>query len=385
MRRPAQWLLGLGFLVAVIVFITLAAVDASTVGAREWVQTTSVLSLAVGFGAIGLLLTVKRPENAIGWLLLGFGTAFTAKLAAEQLAIASHEAERGVAAAWSLFVNTALDPVWLLLLLTAGVLFPHGRVPGRRWRRGLGLCYVAFTLMLPLALFASYTTNDGITIPAPVSGFESADDFVFLLSLPIFFFSIAALARLVVLAFRGNPVERGQIRWVGFSVFVILAFLAIDLFIPGANLVAGVVAGVGLPIAIGIAITRYRLYDIDRLISRTLAYGIVIGAFAIGFAFIVAFPTLVLGASSSETVPDWLIAASTLAVFLLFNPFRKRVQGAVDRRFNRLPYDPAQLTDSLGKEVSNIVNASDLEAIWLSTAVQSLQPSTAAVWTRDSL
>ena len=181
--------------------------------------------------------------------------------------------------------------------------------------------------------------------------------------------------------------ERQQLKWFAYSVVFAIAVIVAGGFIPGVseeatNRIGTVVWGVGPALiiaSIGLAILRYRLYDIDRLINRTLVYGLVVGLLAVVFvAGTVWIPYLLPTNDSSLAV-----AASTLAVFFLFQPLRKRVQAWVDRRFYRSRYDSQLVADSLAVQLRDQVDPGMVSREWALAVQTTMQPATMALWVRD--
>jgi hypothetical protein len=197
---------------------------------------------------------------------------------------------------------------------------------------------------------------------------------------------VLAVADLVVRWRRSGGVERLQMRWFvfGLVVFSILLTTAIAVEAAGIRGMANELAwdlgawvlGLGsLPVTIGIAITRYRLYDIDRIISRTITYSIVVGLLGLGAAGVAA-----LAGSQFDT--PLVVAATTLAVAALFNPVRRRVQRVVDRRFNRSKYDAESVVDEFAGSLQDRVDPDVVIEGWVGVVAETMQPSSVGVWLR---
>src|SRR6266540_2804633 len=303
------------------------------------VDTIIYLLAAVSAVTVGAVLASRRPRHPVGWLLLALGLWFTYGYASYALL-----AWRGAPTA----VGSAAKDVgffWMaacigfILLLT-----PTGRLPSPRWRWWARVAALAVMVGLLSSVLGPLTEPD-----------QSVADLVAVRALAVWLpvvrgvtFAIAGLAipigaaSLVVRFRRARGVERQQLRWLAVGAApVAVAVLAIAALVLAGNEVSfgwfvGVCLAV-LPVAIGAAILRYRLYDLDRIISRTLAYGLLTVLLGGGYAGVVLGLGQLLGRASSLAV-----AGATLAVAAVFQPARRRVQRAVDRRFNRRRYDAAQ-------------------------------------------
>jgi hypothetical protein len=180
-------------------------------------------------------------------------------------------------------------------------------------------------------------------------------------------------------------VERQQLKWFTYAAALAILFQAVPTPQP-AGLVRDVLFGLTIafiPVAAGIAILRYRLYDIDRLINRTLVYGLLTALLAGVYALIVLVPGQVFGWVGRDP-PSWVVAGATLAVAALFQPARRRIQAAVDRRFNRRKYNAAKTVEAFSLRLRDEVDLDALSAELLAVADQTMQPTTATLWLRPS-
>jgi hypothetical protein len=334
------------------------------------------------FATVGALLGWKRPANPIGWLLAGTGLAYAA--GGFTLVLAYFPQTRALAGwlGWLWLFGLALG-VFVLLL------FPSGGLPSRRWRpaawaAGIGLAgWVLGNAFAPTIITANQATPNpvGLTGPAGQICKVIAVGSVLLLAAT----AVAAVLSLVFRYRRARAAERAQLKWLVYAGGLILLALLAQFLIPpimgggaaASNLENAIITGVFalVPIAIGIAVLRYRLYDIDRVISRTLAYAIITGLLAGVYAGLVLLATEVLRLSSPVAV-----AAATLAAAALFAPVRRRVQRLVDRRFNRARYDAETTTAAFAARLKDAV---DLDAIRddLASVVQAaLEPAHVSVW-----
>jgi len=196
----------------------------------------------------------------------------------------------------------------------------------------------------------------------------------------------AAVVSLVLRFRRSQGVERQQLKWFTYAGVLLFAWSAVDLVLPD---VAPFTAFFGLtialvPVAAGIAVLRYRLYDIDRLINRTLVYGLLTALLAGVYAGAVLVLGQVFGGFRAEP-PTWAIAGVTLAVAALFQPARRRIQQVVDRRFNRRNYDAAKTIEAFSARLRDEVDLDALSAELLAVTNLTMQPTAASLWLRPSL
>jgi hypothetical protein len=334
------------------------------------------------FATVGALLAWKRPGNPLGWLLSAIGLVYAVAGFGEFLA---H------------FPRTSTLAVWLGFLYFLGfglcvfvvLLFPTGQLPSRRWRpvawaAGAGLAgWVLGCAFAPTIITVSPTTPNPVGVTGP------AGDIFKLMALGgaglIAATGLAAIGSLAFRYRRAGTAERAQLKWLLYAAAVIVvASLAsistVAIMGPGdaANnlqnaLGSGAVALV--PVAIGIAVLRYRLYDIDRVISRTVAYAIVTGLLVGIYAGLVLLATQVLRFHTPVAV-----AASTLAAAALFNPLRRRVQQVVDRRFNRARYDADQTVAAFAARLKDTVDLDSVRDDLATVIDQALEPSHVSVW-----
>ncbi|MEP6638710.1 MAG: hypothetical protein ABJC39_05110, partial [Chloroflexota bacterium] len=347
--------------------------------------------LAITFGSVGVLINVRVPGNRIGWLFAAIGLA-----SALQEFVAGYVIYGGLVAPRSLpwveaiawietwdWVPIAGGAVMFLLLL-----FPNGALLSERWRPVAWLSVGAIVL-------ASF----GLSIqPGPIDSAEFLDNPLGVTAMSdltgalggiglvaLMLAVLLSAASMVVRFRRSRGSEREQLKWfASAAVFAGLVFAGLGA-LDNANKafqILTIVAFLGLPISAGIAILRYHLYDIDRIVSNTLGYAI-ISAMLFG-VFAVVNLTLQSGLSNFTNGDTLSVAVSTLFAAALFNPARIRVQRAVDHRFHRARYDgdlaAAQFSERMRDEL-------DLEATrreLVATVVEWIQPSAAAVWIRAS-
>jgi hypothetical protein len=326
------------------------------------------------FATVGALLAWKRPENPIGWLLSAIGLAFAVAAFGVFLA---HFPRTLTLAKWLGFLYFLEFGLCVFVVL----LFPTGHLPSRRWRpvawaAGAGLAgWVLGCAFAPTLITVSPTTRN----PAGVTG--PAGDIFKLMALGAAVLTAAAgLAAVLSLAFRyrrAGTAERAQLKWLVYAAAVIVVALLAPIQIKSTNLQNAISSGAValVPVAIGIAVLRYRLYDIDRVISRTVAYAIVTGLLVGIYAGLVLLATQVLRIHTPVAV-----AAATLAAAALFSPVRRGVQRAVDRRFNRARYDADQTVAVFAARLKDAVDLDAVRDDLASVVHQALEPAHVSLW-----
>ena len=337
----------------------------------------SLVIVFVGaFATVGALLAWKRPGNPIGWLLSASGLAYAAA---------------GFGAFLAHFLRTLPLADWLGFLYFLGIglcvfvvlLFPSGALPSRRWRpvawaAGAGLA----GWVLGNAFAPTFITADQ-PVPNPV-GVTGAPGKLFTVMAGggaglIAATGLAAVASLAFRYRRAGTAERAQLKWLVYAgaVIVVAALASVPVSSNLQNAIStGAIALV--PVAIGIAVMRYRLYDIDRVISRTVAYAIVTGLLAGVYAGLVLLATQVLRLHAPVAV-----AAATLAAAALFTPVRWRVQRVVDRRFNRVRYDGDRMVEQFAAGLKDAVDLETVRADLAGVVSQALEPAHVSVWVNE--
>jgi hypothetical protein len=335
---------------------------------------------------VGLVLAARRPRHPVGWLLLAFGLSVVAAGVSTGYSAAGLLARPGSVpgAAWvAIYEQHAGIPtaacLGLILLLT-----PTGAPPSPRWRWWLRLTaaapLVALACWLPQPFVEPYVS---VANPLAVPGLAEALLGPAWVALAVTILAIPVGAWSLVVRFRrAGGTERQQLRWLALAAAVV----AVGVVAIGGLLAAGVEAPVGwiyaaclalLPLATGAAILRYRLYDLDRIISRTLGYGLLTVLLGGGYAAVVLGLGQLLGQDSSLVV-----AGATLAVAAAFQPARRRVQQVVDRRFNRRRYDAARVIEAFAARLRDQVDLGGLTAQLLAVAEETMQPTQASLWLR---
>jgi hypothetical protein len=381
MRRPwtawLAWTTGVVSVGLAVAAVALAAGNGE--GPAELVANHHAIGIvtAIGLAVLGALIASRRPANPIGWLMSVaalFQGVFSFTQQYAPLAVA--EALPGVAMA-SWLATWPVLPGISLTINTMFQLFPDGRLPSRRWRPLAWL--TAAATVIPAALMAvrawpvrgpalAAQTVDHPAV-APVFGIG----FLAVLAL-----SVVSLAALIARFRRSTGLERQQIKWFAYG-----AMIGVPLGLPAQVPFWGPILELLQPPLIfagfGIGMFRHRLYDVDRLLNRTLVYGLLTASLAAAYAASV----LVLGPLASGGRPNSLVvAATTLVVAAAFQPLRRAIQRAVDRRFNRRHYDAAATIDAFAVRLRQQVDADALTAELLAVVDQTVQPTRASLWLR---
>lgn len=365
-------------------------VPESPIGIRGEASFIALTVMGLSFTSVGLLIALRHPENSVGWLFLVIGSLAEAQMAAFHYAVFGLLARPGALPVpeiagwifvWSGFVGGIITGIFVTLY------FPTGRLPSPRWGpvAVLGaLAALAGWLTVGFypgpALNATFVTNP-FGIGAPFDVFATLGAFTFGAVAVAF---LLAVASLVARYTRASMEERQQIKWYAYAAGLHgLGFVAYIVSFRGPELVAfELVIATGIPIAAGIAILRYRLYDIDLLISRTVVYGGLSGILAATyFAAVVSLQAILRPLTSGS---ELAVAGSTLLVVALFQPLRRRVQDAVDRRFYRARYDAARTLDAFTARLRDEVDLGAVRADLLDVIGETMRPSHASVWLRDA-
>jgi hypothetical protein len=353
----------------------------------------AALVFGLACGLLGLLVARRQPRNPEGWLLLGGGLCAVTVLDSGLYAVLDYRMHHGrlplgeIAVLLKGSISTPLILFFPLVIL----LFPDGRLT-RRWTWVL-----RSYLVLVVLVTAGYLANEVGTIagrhiqvdmsgaysgpgsPAGILGVLAVAGAAFIL-VPLFWPAFAA--RQVLSWRRANGERRQQLKWLMTGAVIAVAGLALIAFGPPKDQTSGRVvrdlaflALAALPVSMGVGILKYHLYDIDRLISRTLSYALVTGLLAGVYAGGITLATRVLPFSSPVGV-----AASTLAAAALFNPLRRRVQRAVDRRFNRARYDAEATVAGFAARLKDAVDLDPVRDDLANVVQQTLEPAHLSVW-----
>jgi hypothetical protein len=359
--------------------------------------TTGELALGLAFlafGWFGALIVSRYAGNPIGWLLCALSVGSSLNVLSAEYAIYGLLTRPGAvpgagALAWT--VAWQFAPL-LGLLAVLLLLFPTGRPLSPNWDWVLWLTAVGNVLVVVGAL--SVWPQRGVAM----LGVHDVPEPLGLLGLlysigewGVIAAAVAAAASLVVRFHRARGVERLQLKWLLYAAVMfgvglplagtLLPQLGVSSELAGDMVGAVVIAG--LPAALGVAILKYRLYEIDRIINRTLVYGLLTALLAGVYAAVV----LVLGqlfGGIGDKPPSWAVAGATLAVAALFQPARGRVQAVVDRRFNRRKYDAAKTVEAFTARLRDELDLDTLSVELLAVIDQTMQPTQTSLWLRPS-
>ena len=356
-----------------------------------------VVALVIGVpcAAIGFLVARRQPRNPLGWLFLVIAIFLFVPTVGGDYAYLNYELGHPLPFAAA---GLAVDGLWsegLALFIVAILLFPDGRLPSRFWRWALRVWCAAFAVLLIASVVATAgalaahpirtdTSGGLVALDSPAGWFAVVYHGCLLV---IFVLSVGFIGRQVLSWRRSSGERRQQLKWLASGATVSIAGLVLAVIFAtssGSDSTAvqwiGNVAWFGLaalPVSIGVAILRYRLYDIDRIISRTLAYALVTGLLIGVFAGLVLLTTDVLSLSSPVAV-----AASTLAAAALFNPLRQRVQRVVDRRFNRTRYNADRTVAAFAARLKDAVDVTAVRDDLTTVVQQTLEPAHVSLWIR---
>ena len=346
--------------------------------------------LAIGFAPVGAVIVPRiSSKNPIGWLFCVIGLLwavmhFSAQYAIYTLLAVPSSLPASQAAAWMMcwvWVPACGLIVFLLLL------FPDGRLPNRRWR-----WFAWFSLLLTVVGVISQALAPGsvyylrgIHNPLGVEGLPNVGEQVQTVMFTLIFVSAGSL---FVRWLRASGVERQQLKWFTYSSTlaisgVILTFTISDaigaLWLEWVGYVVLVVGFIGIPISMGIAILRYRLYNIDFLINRTIVYGlltaILVALYFCGIVVLQRFFVLLTGQQSTLAV-----VASTLLIAALFNPLRRRIQSFIDRRFYRSKYDARKTLEAFSAKLRDETDLDALSDDLVSVVRETMQPAHLSLW-----
>jgi hypothetical protein len=351
---------------------------------------------ALSYAPVGALIASRHPANPVGWLLCLYGlvisvSGFSAQYATYALLAQLDSLPAGEAMAW---ITSWILPIINGLTVFYILLFPTGRLPGRRWR-WLAWLTVAFVVVgVILAAFspgALLGMLGPIRNPLGIEGFTNVYKAVLFTMAPLL--TVAAALAVFMRLRRATGVERQQIKWFTYAAAASVTATILAYIIPGVidtptwferlGYSLNIVTIPAIPVAIGIAILRYRLYDIDLIINRTLVYGSLTATLAVVYFGGVATTQAIFGAlTGQEQQPQLAVVISTLAIAALFIPLRRRIQSFIDRRFYRRKYDAAK---TLGAFSAKLRDETDLDALsddLVGVVRESMQPAHVSLWLR---
>jgi hypothetical protein len=391
MSIRAAWL-GWGMWVLTVLAMALTLVLTSLNSPTSSFRDMVVLSLLLlAFSTVGALVASRRPENPIGWLFCAGAMVWMLGELALQYAVYALITAPGAlpAGAWMVWFGTWARGIgWFLIVAFLPLLFPTGRLPSPRWRLVLwgAIGYIGmFTLVvwlspvLPDAQLAFVRNPLGLKI-------EVVSVLLELLYFTIPLLLVAGGMAVIVRFRRSRGDERQQIKWFAYAVGVMAVMFTIWFSLEVTGFVAigsltFIVPLAGLPIAAGVAILKYRLYDIDLIINRTLVYGALTIMLAAGYfgSIVVLQRLFVLLTGRQSTLA---VVASTLLIAALFNPLRRRIQGFIDRRFYRRKYDARKTLEAFSTKLRDETNLQALNNELVGVVRETVQPAHVSLWLR---
>jgi hypothetical protein len=358
-----------------------------------WLENTMVV---LSFSTVGAVIAPRLPaRNPVGWLFCAIGFVAAMGLFVAEYAIVTLLAEPGSLAsklpggealAW---VSSWLWVVHLGLFVYLALLFPDGKPPSPRWRLfGWVAGVVCAGGTVAVALWPE--TAGGITPANSPLGIEVATDVVNPVETIMLTLGLIALSSVLIRLRRSKGIEHQQVKWFAYALAMlttsaILYFVASDtmgvVWLEWVCFVLVMVGVVGLPVAVGIAILRYRLYNIDVLINRTLVYGALTATLAAVYAgSIVLLQALLRILADQES--QLAVVASTLAIAALFNPLRRGIQSFIDRRFYRKKYDARKTLEAFSAKLRNETDLDALTGEVVGVVAETMQPAHVSLWLR---
>jgi hypothetical protein len=351
-------------------------------GVTPWRDQAVFLAGLIGAPILGGLVASRRPRNSYGWVWLAFGLSLVVQQAAQTYASYARWVEPGslvapltIAHVFGLGNQAALGLAPFLLLL-----FPTGRLPSRRWRPLAWISALSGMTIAVLVFFYGSPDKVGgvVTIAAMTT-----------VSVILVTFILSAIS--LVIRFRAaRGTQRQQLKW-----FALAAVFAVLVFVMGTALglersfsetlwtLINAVSNAFLYSAVGIAILRYRLYDIDRIINRALVYGsLTVFLALVYFGGVVTTQTIFRAITGQERLSQLAVVISTLAIAALFNPLRRRIQNVIDRRFYRRKYDAAKTLESLSTKLRDETDLDELSGDLVRVVRETIQPEHVSLWLR---
>ena len=398
-RKTARlaWCLWAASLVLTVLGLLFLVTSRSRTGAPVYDYWLVNTVIAIGFSTVGALITPRLPrQNPVGWLFCTIGLVGGVRLFVAEYAIVTLLAEPGSlpstlpggeALAW------ISSWVWVLhvgLFVFLALLFPDGRPPSSRWRPlvwGIGVVIVAGTVSV--ALWPE--TARGFDVINHPLGTEVATDVINPVESIVYVLGLIAAASLLVRLRGSKGIERQQVKWFTYAVAVLatsatLAYVVSEsmgvVWLDQISSVLVIVSVVGLPVAVGIAILRYHLYNIDLIINRTLVYGpltAVLAGLYLGSILVLQLLFRALTGEESQLV----VVVSTLAIAALFNPLRRRIQGLIDRSFYRRKYDAVKTLEAFSAKLRDETDLDALRGELVGIVRETMQPAHLSMWLRQ--
>jgi hypothetical protein len=379
-----------------VVFLAAGLVTVRAGGPNGPLTAFGLSLAALSFATAGAILVSRLPENIIGWLLALGGLGFALSSGAPGLADAGLIVHPGSVpgAIWFAWLTQWIWAPAIFAVILLALVYPSGRLLSSRWRpvavtTVVVVAYISLGAAAASGPMGSFPVQNPVAITGGVA--DIYGDFFVPALLIVALVALLAAASLVIRYRRAAGVERAQLKWFAAVAALSIPTLILGTATFGLNGVAGIISSVAnfvsilgfalLPVAVGIAVLRYRLYEIDRLISRTIAYGAltaIVGGLFVGCVLVLQAVLEPLTQSN-----ELAVAGSTLLVAALFQPLRRRVQRLVDRRFNRSRYNAERTLSAFAGRLRDEVDLEELRAEILATVAQTVEPSTVSLWLRE--
>ena len=402
-RRAAAWvawslcLLCVALAVGSLLLSSLNGDSLREIVVEEEVLTVAVLTTT--FSIVGALIASHRPKNPIGWIFCAAAlfqglNAFGDEYATYALITRPGSLPLGVEVSW--FKEWIWFPGLALILVFLPLLFPDGRPPSPRWRP---VAWLGGALIILFSVLASILIwpERGKALLGPGQTGDEGPGWLFALVGSLFMLmlvaALAAVISLLVRFWQSRGEERQQIKWFSFAAVLMFAFfiasdIGFDRLLPHLRetllvVVVGALAIASIPVATAIAILRYRLYDIDVVINRTLVYGSLTATLAlVYFGGVAATQALFRALTGQEQQPQLAIVVSTLVIAALFNPLRRRIQAFVDRRFYRRKYDARKTLEAFSARLRDETDLDTLNNHVVEVVRETMQPAHVSLWLR---
>jgi hypothetical protein len=396
------WSLCVLCVVLAVASLILALLNGRTLGEifLAWGSSTGgeggLAALIVSFSAVGALIASHRPENLIGWIFLAVGFFYGLLSAGEQYAIYALLTNPGalpLGAEASWLMQWIWAPGLGLILVFLPLLFPDGHPPSRRWRPVAWLGGLSIGLICVPASIVIWPERGPALVRPEGAAEEGTSHALFvvvdLVAVPMMLVAgLGAVISLLVRFRRAGGDERQQIKWFASAAALTLVWNLVfgqsTRGLPGAIVaLASLLVLQTIPVATGIAILRYRLYDIDVLINRTLVYGSLTVMLAlVYFGGVTATQAVLHTLTGQEKLPQLAVVASTLVIAALFTPLRRRIQGFIDRRFYRRKYDARKTLEAFSTKLKNETDLESLNNDLVGVVRETMQPAHVSVWLR---
>jgi hypothetical protein len=392
--RSRALVLVLAQLSAALVIVTIVAMAADGgAGSAQAIGVSDVLFFAVpiSFTMVGALVALRLPANAVGWLCLTIGLAWSGEAAGYQVAVWAYDSGMRDTAEWAGVASFLWFPALALTGTHLVLRLPGGTLLSPRWRNFSRLCTAAIFIVGTLVLTTPGPVADlpGTHNPLGSAALESLGPLFMLIPIAV----LGSAGSLVTRYRRSTGIERLQIRWIALAGVLVFAAVLTALVptllglvssgsAPDAVEAAFFVALTAIPASIGVAVLRYRLYDIDVVINRTLVYGALTALLAGVYLGSVLVLQLALSGITSDS--NLAVAGSTLAVAAIFRPARTRIQAVVDHRFFRRRYDVTQILESFSSRLRDQVDLSALEGELRGVLAETMQPAHVSLWLREA-